>query len=62
MYCIYIIKNKENICVKQLYDVDEYIEFIDGMLVLLNCLNIKHTYKEYFDEIKSLTNLYIEII
>lgn len=62
MYCVRISKYGENVCIKQLYDENEYIEFIDGMLVILNALNVKYEYLEYFDDKNSITKLKIEII
>lgn len=62
MYCVRVSKYGENVCIKQLYDEDEYVEFVDGMLVILNALNVKYEYFEQFDDKKSITNLRIEIL
>lgn len=62
MYCVDIINKGENVCIKQLYDENKYVEFIDGILVILNVLNVKYGYFEHFDDKNSITNLRIEII
>lgn len=62
MYCVDIINKGENVCIKQIYDENEYVEFVDGMLVILNALNVKYEYFEYFDDKNSITNLRIEIL